>query len=162
MTGVQITADFRDLKQARKTLERLGDLDRAALMDDVAGHLEARTSERFEKEQAPGGKPWQPTRRGGAILRDTGRLAASITSSASASQARIGSNVIYAGIHQAGGTIRPVNAKALAIPLPGGGIALAQEVTIPARPFLGIDGEDEAAIEDIVGEHIDRVLRGHS
>lgn len=45
-------------------------------------------------------------------------------------------DVVYARIHEEGGTIRPKNAKALAVPLPEGGIALVQSVTIPARPYL--------------------------
>lgn len=45
-------------------------------------------------------------------------------------------DVVYARIHELGGTIRPKTAKALAVPLPEGGIALVQSVTIPARPYL--------------------------
>ncbi len=42
----------------------------------------------------------------------------------------------YALIHELGGTIVPVRAKALAIPQPDGGVAFVQSVTIPARPYL--------------------------
>lgn len=45
-------------------------------------------------------------------------------------------DVRYALIHEIGGVIKPVRAKALAIPLAGGGVAFAQSVTIPARPYL--------------------------
>ena len=46
-------------------------------------------------------------------------------------------DVRYARIQELGGTIRPVNAKALFIPDAAGGIAaVVQEVTIPARPYL--------------------------
>jgi hypothetical protein len=45
-------------------------------------------------------------------------------------------DVVYGRIHELGGVIRPVTAKALAVPLPEGGIALVQSVTIPARPYL--------------------------
>lgn len=45
-------------------------------------------------------------------------------------------NVRYALIHELGGTITAKTAKALAIPLPDGGVAFVQSVTIPARPYL--------------------------
>jgi hypothetical protein len=45
-------------------------------------------------------------------------------------------DVRYALIHELGGVIVPVKAKALAIPQPGGGVKLVQKVTIPARPYL--------------------------
>lgn len=45
-------------------------------------------------------------------------------------------DVVYARIRELGGTITPKAAKALAVPLPEGGIALLQSVTIPARPYL--------------------------
>lgn len=45
-------------------------------------------------------------------------------------------DVKYALIQELGGVVKPVVAKALAIPLPNGGIAFAKAVTIPARPYL--------------------------
>lgn len=45
-------------------------------------------------------------------------------------------DVRYALIHELGGVIRPIRAKALAVPLPGGGVAFVQSVKIPARPYL--------------------------
>jgi len=47
-------------------------------------------------------------------------------------------DVNYARIHELGGTIVPVRAKALAIPDPDdpGGVLMVKSVTIPARPYL--------------------------
>ncbi|MFN3990052.1 MAG: hypothetical protein ACK4IS_07320 [Erythrobacter sp.] len=45
-------------------------------------------------------------------------------------------DVKYALIHELGGVIRPVRAKALAFRLADGSFRMAQQVTIPARPFL--------------------------
>ena len=50
-------------------------------------------------------------------------------------------DVNYARIHELGGTITAKTAKALAIPLPDGGVAFAQSVTIPARPYLRPSGD---------------------
>lgn len=70
-----------------------------------------------------GGRPkWKKTRRGGNPLRDTARLSNSIiVKSRQAGRGVVeivaSTNVPYARIHQFGGTIRPTNAKMLAIPL---------------------------------------------
>lgn len=45
-------------------------------------------------------------------------------------------DVRYALIHEVGGIIRPVRARALAIPQPDGSVRLVKEVTIPERPYL--------------------------
>lgn len=45
-------------------------------------------------------------------------------------------DVVYALAQELGAVIRPVKAKALAIPQPGGGVVFVKEVTIPARPYL--------------------------
>ena len=52
-------------------------------------------------------------------------------------------DVVDGRIHELGGTIVPVNAEALAIPLPEGGIAFVQSVTIPARPYLRPSADKE-------------------
>lgn len=64
----------------------------------------------FATESGPQG-PWPalknpaPRRKGGKILQDTGRLAASVTPFHSANEAGIGSNAAYAAVHQLGGSI---------------------------------------------------------
>ncbi len=45
-------------------------------------------------------------------------------------------DVRYALIHELGGVIEPKNAKALAIPQPGGGVRFVSKVTIRAQPYL--------------------------
>jgi hypothetical protein len=45
-------------------------------------------------------------------------------------------DVAYALAQELGAIIRPVKAKALAIPQPGGGVRFVKQVTIPARPYL--------------------------
>jgi hypothetical protein len=45
-------------------------------------------------------------------------------------------DVRYALMLELGGTITAKAAKALAIPLPGGGVAFAKSVTIPPYPYL--------------------------
>jgi phage gpG-like protein len=73
----------------------------------------------------------------------TGALTGSIQITSFA--AREGTNVVgqwgsvdikYALIHELGGTIVPVRAKALAIPQPDGSVRFVKKVVIPARPYL--------------------------
>jgi len=45
-------------------------------------------------------------------------------------------DVKYALIQELGGVVTAKTAKALAIPLPDGGVAFAKSVTIPPRPYL--------------------------
>ena len=58
-----------------------------------------------------------------------------------------GSNKIYAAIHQFGGVIVPVKAKALVFRI-GGKVIRCKRVVMPARPYLGMGHEErERALE---------------
>ena len=149
----------RDLApfQARlaELLERSGDL--SPLMDRIGQALESSTVQRFEDEEAPDGSRWEPSLRaketGGKTLTLSARLKQSITHRASATQVEIGTNVIYAGVHQGGATIR--GNPLLKFKLPGGlGFRSAAEVVIPARPFLGVSADDQDEIEALVEEYL--------
>ena len=50
-------------------------------------------------------------------------------------------DVVYALIHELGGTITPKTAKALKIPMPDGTFRFVKSVTIPARPYLRPAGD---------------------
>ena len=82
--------------------------DLTPAMRAIAGLLERQTEDNFAAESGPLGK-WpalkDKQRAGGKILQDTGRLAASVTPFWSATEAGIGSNAVYAAIHQLGGTV---------------------------------------------------------
>lgn len=47
-----------------------------------------------------------------------------------------GSNVVYAKIHEFGGTIKPKHGQYLKFSVPGGGFVSAKQVHIPARPYV--------------------------
>jgi hypothetical protein len=57
----------------------------------------------------------------------------------------IGANRQYAATHQFGATIRAKNKKALTVPIADGSLRLLKQVTIPARPFLGLSEGDKRA-----------------
>ncbi len=48
----------------------------------------------------------------------------------------VGSNLKYARIHEYGGVITPVRAKALKFPVADGTWVITQKVNMPARPYL--------------------------
>jgi phage virion morphogenesis protein len=124
----------------------------------VGVYVRRSTLERFRFARDPDGTPWVPLnpfyaaiKRGSGILRGSGMsggLMGSITMNASEGAVEVGTNKIYAGVHQFGAVIKPRRAKALAFRMGGNNspLAFARSVTIPARPFLGISAEDETEI----------------
>ena len=129
--------------------------DLSPLMGTIGNILEASTKDRLrDTNTSPDGAAWPPSMRaredGGKTLFASGQLAASIHNVPGAQEVEIGTNLIYAGIHQSGGTIVPKFAKSLAFALPGGEFAVVGSVTIPARPYLGVSDEDRSDIGDAV------------
>ncbi|MXS82271.1 phage virion morphogenesis protein [Nitrosomonas oligotropha] len=128
------------------------------VMQEIAAYGENSTQRRFADGQAPDGTSWKPSWRamdkGGKTLIDSSRLLGSITGDSGDDFAEWGSNVIYAAIHQFGGEIRPKSKKALFFRTPSGGGRSMKKVTIPARPYLGINQKDEENIIDIVNRHL--------
>lgn len=70
------------------------------------------------------------------ILQDTGRLAASVTRHSDAFSATVGTNTIYAAIHQFGGAA-----------------GRGHKSIIPARPFLKLADDDIEEVIDILERH---------
>ena len=155
MSGAQIIVDPRQLEGAAQYLDAMAARarDMTPLMDAVGLYLVGATIENFEQESAPGGQPWKPSLRarvrGGQTLSDTGRLKSSITHHDTAHEVIVGTNVIYAAIHQFGGVIVPVSADALHFVLANGFRVTTQRVEMPARPYLGIAGEEIEEITDL-------------
>ena len=138
----------------------------APLLDAIGAELADGVQRRFIAAKDPDGNPWEESERakagerGGKTLTDTGRLQQSISWSADADSVLVGSNVIYAAIHQFGGEIRPKSAQALAFTLPGGAFVRTQKVSLPARPFLGLDRTDRIAVAEVIEEFLEAGLAG--
>jgi len=83
----------------------------APVMRVIAGLLEDRVAENFATESGPLGRwpaikpPKNKARTNPKILQDTARLKSSITSRHGDNTAEIGTNAVYAAIHQFGGEI---------------------------------------------------------
>ncbi len=108
----------------RQLQERLADLEkRGRNLDPVlqaVGHHMVRTSIPLNFRE--GGRPekWEKTNRGGRVLYQRGRLAGSITFAVRGGRLlKIGTSHRGARLHQLGGTVKPVKAKYLTVPLPG-------------------------------------------
>lgn len=149
MNKVEIVlSDSPVLQVLGSLLDKLDDLSEP--MNDIAAVLESATEGAFEAEADPvTGQAWQslsdaylkanPKHQGGKILQvSAGGLAASVTADSGDFWAAIGSNKIYAAIHQFGGTDD----------MPAG------PAGIPARPYLGVSREDEQSMLGVLGEYL--------
>ena len=144
MTAIRIDVNASDaLASLGRAAARLA--DPALMLDEIGGRLEASTRQRFEVGVGPDDVPWKPSLRaqehGGQTLVDTARLRNSITHVVNGSELLVGTNVIYAAIHQFGGRA-----------------GRDRSVELPARPYLGISGDDERAIDRIVLSYLERAF----
>jgi phage virion morphogenesis protein len=155
MDGITLTIDASRLHDFARllsvTAERARDM--TPLMGAVARYGEESTRLRFRDETGPDGQRWLPSFRarteGGQTLSKSGQLRDTLTSEFSSNRAAWGSNKIYAAVHQFGATIRAKSGGRLKFKLPGIGFVSPEEVTIPARPFLGFNADDRAEISDL-------------
>lgn len=131
--------------------------DTQRLAAAIGEALVSGTQDRFEQGEAPDGSKWPASQRGGQTLVDTARLKNSIGYEASPDLVVVGTSVEYAFTHQEGATIKPKNAKHLKFKAGGRWVA-AKEVTIPARPFIGISEADEAEAKACCLRHLQRAF----
>ena len=156
--GVRIRLDGLD--ETLATLGRAaGAMDDATpLYDEIGAAMVLSTQQRFENSTGPGGSPWPASIRaqteGGKTLIDSTRLLASITHIPGPNFVEIGTNVLYAAVHQLGAVIKAVNFDNLTFKI-GDQFISKPEVTIPARPFLGIDDDDESEILAIIRDWLE-------
>jgi phage virion morphogenesis protein len=172
MAGVTLTIEV-DGDDALKELA--GYVERArnprGMFENIGASLVTSTQHRFEEQHGPDGSPWPPSLRvianGGKTLVLSARLMRSITSQASARGVEVGTNVIYAAIHQLGGTIQQAARTAVLhfktnkrtgrsrFAKPGKADRArkaeigARVVHMPARPYLGLDDDDQREIMNI-------------
>lgn len=155
--------------------------DMTDLMDQIGMVLVAGAVERIGMTNvSPDGVPWPQSLRvrigaqaarpegsfvgpmpdggGGPTLHLSGRLMRSITHLPAPREVEIGSNLIYAGVHQAGATIRAKTAEGLSFTLANGDHVVVGAVTIPARPYLGISAEEADEIEGLAAVHFGEPL----
>ena len=149
--SIGLQYDLSSVTRLQERIARLANPDRKDLLEQLAGVAESQTRKRInEEQQSPDGEPWQTwsadyaaTRHGGqSLLQGEGNLVDSITSEIEGDEALIGSNLVYAAIHQHGGT--PDMA-----PGPAG---------IPAREYLGFSQDNLDEIEAVADRWLDKHL----
>ena len=163
--GVRIRVEADTISPALARLRALaGDL--TPVLDEIGDQLVDNVLERFRRGVGPDGQAWPVSQRaeeeGGQTLVDSGRLRESIVSEAGPSSVTVGTNVLYARIHQLGGTIRPKTADRLRFRLADGQFVAVDSVTLPARPYLGIGAEDASDIENIALRRIAEITRARA
>ena len=142
---IQIEHNSDDILRALQQLQgRMTDM--SPVMLDIAGVLADASKRAFQSEQDPAtGRAWDAltavtvAMRGGnahPILQRSGQLAASVTTAYGSDFAEVGTNKVYAAMHQFGGSTA--------------GNSMIPGKTIHARPFLGLGDEDEEEILDII------------
>lgn len=160
MQGVSFQVTTSGMEAAIARLNRLSSLDKHELMDGLGRLGQEQTRHRLEVEKkSPEGDPWKKTvDNRAALFVDGTHLAHSIDYVSGETEARWGSGVVYARIHQLGGVITPVNGNAPVFNL-GGKKVLAKKVTIPARPYVGLSEANKTEMVFTAWEFIDRVLQ---
>lgn len=163
MAGIEVTVQV--IEDATPALLSLSAFQKHGLLDRLARRVQEQTRNRLrEQKTAPDGTPWKPNRAGTPILFDTGRLADSIDYAVEGDErAIVGSGLVYARIHQTGGTIKPKNGKALKFWFVAGGFvefAIVSQVTIPARPYIGISDDNRLELQAVTGRFLQTALAG--
>lgn len=134
-----------------------GEQQQRQLAMDIGEMLVSNTQQRFEDQQAPNGSSWEPSMRakemGGVTLTKTSELKNSIGYVASSTGVSVGSNKVYAAIHQLGGEIKGKRGK-LKFKLPNGQFVQVDKVTMPKREFLGISDEDKEEAAHLIKEYM--------
>lgn len=144
---LQITLDDQDYQRLARQLAGLGSATISLALYELGESVRNMAIDAFGASASPEGVPWKPSQRAlresGKTLVDTGILQNSISVALGSGEVEVGSNIVYAAIHQLGG-------KA----------GRGRKVTLPARPFLpDVRGEllrREAM--DILKGHIERAL----
>lgn len=121
----EISLDEKDLQRGLSQLLKNATNSRP-MMRSIATELVSLTEDNFESESW-GGDKWKQSQRAanesGKTLQKSGQLAASITSRVGNNHAQVGSNKKYAAIHHLGGEA-----------------GRGKKLTLPARPYLPING----------------------
>ncbi|MBF0339776.1 MAG: phage virion morphogenesis protein [Magnetococcales bacterium] len=159
MAGVLLEIKNSDAKELEQSFARLAKTVRhlEPVLKDIGHYLLRSIDQRFDDEVKPQGGKWddiskytKEKKRGrfgeGRILTDRGRLRRSITFVTDGNGLLVGTNVIYAAIHQLGGETGRKGGR----------------FTLPARPFLGISGKDKEGILQIIADCMCRAARGRS
>ncbi len=147
--SVKLTYDLSAIDRLNRRIERLADMDRRALLKTVGAAVETQTRRRLKDEKrGPDGTAWDAwsddyaaSRHGGqSFLVGERDLLDSIDNQIDGDQVEIGSNLVYARVHQEGS-------------------ANDSNQNIPARPYLGLSDDNEEALADTIDAFFEGILQ---
>lgn len=147
--SVTITVHSEGLNEAVTRLARFAGWSAAAGARHIAPILESQTRRRIEEEKtAPSGAAWPANRTGTSILLRSGRhLRDAIAHRTAGGAAIVEAHWRHAHVHQTGATIRPRHKRRMVFRI-GNQRVFARQVTIPARPFIGLSPANAAELVD--------------
>lgn len=161
---MQVSVDDQRVQSIlAEAVASMGDL--TPLMDAIGRQMVNGAIERIAVTNvAPDGTPWIPSKRaqreGGPTLRDSGNLLASINHFPTANSVLVGTNMIYAAVHQGG-------AATGSLGVTSGTDRRGRRFTtaspwgdIPARPYIGMSEEDYGTVEDLTEAWLSGILGG--
>lgn len=148
LAGLEVQAALQKL---RLGLPLGGDMSPA--MRNMARVLKTGAQLRFRAQKGPDGQAWKQSMRarleGGQTMSLTRRLRNSITTAATATTATVGTNVVYAAIHQFGGVIRARKGPFLAIPVTPAARSAGSPTRMPGlRVWQTLKGQFVMGAED--------------
>lgn len=159
MGGIRLEGDIKGLQQ---NLHKLSRISFQGLHKEIGEAIVASTQNRFRTQMAPDGTRWQRSARaaeaGGQTLSKTRRLRNSINYRATPRRVEVGTNLIYASVHQNGMTIKAKRSRYLKFRI-GNQFVQVKQVNIPARPFMGLSDADNEEINQIIKDRFDEVLK---
>jgi len=147
MAGTRFKVEIDDAA-VRRTLERIvaAGEDLTPALEDIGEALLASHFDRWRREEAPDGTPWAPLspkyaarkarKRPNAGILVFDDLLRSLAWQVQGDELELGTGRVYGATHQFG----------------RGGI--------PARPFLGLSGDDEAEVLEILRRHLADAIPG--
>lgn len=187
MSRLVLTIHGLDKAQSALTALKRALGDKKTILRQIGEVLVASTDERFVSMQSPSGEPWKPLhprtirqkRNKNKILTERGLLRGSIHYELNGDTLEVGTDRKYGAIHQFGGVVKiPARTQTVKVGTKGKNKGRfmkakskaahaiertftipAHDVSIPARPFLGLSAEDEQAIQRIVEKRLRDALQ---
>ena len=151
MAGSSISLEYRTIgdREVSRAFERLvrAGKNTQTLSADIGEYLLSSHEQRFIDQESPDGEPWEPLseayikrkrkNRDKVLIRDAD-LKDTLSYNAQPESLEFGTNRIYGATHQFGDDSR----------------------NIPARPFIGISGDDETEILLLADDYLFSALEG--
>jgi len=157
---IKMEINFEGLAPVMGKLEALGLSGALNVIETMARGVQTQTRKRIKQTKTgPDGEQWAPRKEDGkpALFRTGHNLFDTIDYKIGLNRAEIGTGFVGAHLHQFGGVITPKNGQALHFNM-GGKSIFTKKVTMPARPFMGLNEADIAELHEAAAQSIRKLL----